>query len=96
MNKFIFLLPILFSSFTFAEAPSLDSMAFAAKQQINKDMFKKPKYEQGESFALGSTKTAYRLYFSGKYKGRNAVMQINCKANNKTGEIDYCKPTEIK
>lgn len=79
-----------------ASAPSLNAMAFAAKHQINSDLFKNAHYEQGDSFALGKSKTAYKLFFSGKYQGRNAVMQINCKADNKSGDIEYCKPINVK
>ncbi|QFI36331.1 hypothetical protein FR932_00120 (plasmid) [Moritella marina ATCC 15381] len=93
-----YLLPILLllPLYAQAEIPSLDSMAFAAKHQINSNAFKNAKYVQGNTFPLGKHKTAYELFYSGKYKGRSAVMQINCKAVNKTGDIEYCKPVDIK
>ncbi|HFQ5244910.1 TPA: hypothetical protein ACGUWV_004703 [Vibrio vulnificus] len=99
MKKIIGIISLLFGlsiNPVYAEAPSLDSIAFAAKHSINSDLFKNAEYENGESFPLGKYKTAYSLYFSGVYQGRQAVMKINCKADNATGDIEYCKPVRLE
>lgn len=94
--KIITIILLLATSNVYSEIPSVNSMGFAAKHQINKDLFKDAKFIQGNKMSLGPKKTAYELYFSGLYKGQKAVMQINCKAVNATGDIEYCKPVGVK
>lgn len=99
--KYLFFLILFLNSFNLfaddSEPPTLKALAFAVKGAMIPDNYKDVKYEDGEKFALNNRVMAYRLYYSTKFRGKNGVLQINCKYkyDGKTWEQDYCKAVKF-
>ena len=89
------LLQQLFSCFSFAETPSLDAVAFAAKHSFDPELVKNVKYIQGKHFELNNKIEAYSLFFHGTVNGIRQNIKVNCKASKVDGEISGCKPVKM-
>lgn len=84
-----------FSFFSFAETPSLDAVAFAAKHSFDSKLVKDVKYIQGKHFELNSKIEAYSLFFHGTVNGIRQNIKVNCKASKVNGDISGCKPVKM-
>ena len=96
MIKRLVLILLCIPKIALAEAPSLDSMTFAAKHSFDRSLVKNIDFIQGNNFKLGSRKMAYSLFFHGTVEGVRQNIKINCKADIKSGVIEYCKPVSMK
>jgi hypothetical protein len=96
MKKILILAMFLLPNLAQAKAPSVDSIAFAAKHSFDSNLVKDVDFIQGNNFKLGSKKMAYNLYFHGTVKGVRQNIKVNCKADIQSGNIEYCKPVKIE